>query len=133
MKRLATFLSILSLTAAGTLVAAGPASADDTVCRGTISKRTIDGDLIVPKGATCAVNSLTVKGNVQVKDGATFRSYHSTVEGNVQADGFKYVRYTYGWVEGDTLFYTPFTGGHEYHGVHLAQVWSDLCRFQVLP
>lgn len=101
MKRLATFLSILSLTAAGTLVAAGPASADDTVCRGTISKRTIDGDLIVPKGATCAVNSLTVKGNVQVKDGATFRSYHSTVEGNVQADGFKYVRYTYGWVEGD--------------------------------
>lgn len=38
-----------------------------------------------------------------------------------------------GWVEGDTLFYTPFTGGHEYHGVHLAQVWSDLCRFQVLP
>ncbi|MFB9066868.1 hypothetical protein [Pseudofulvimonas gallinarii] len=38
-----------------------------------------------------------------------------------------------GWVEGDTLFYTPFAGGHEYHYSHLAQVWSDLCRFQVLP
>lgn len=40
---------------------------------------------------------------------------------------------SHGWVEGDTLFYTPFAGGHEYHLSHLAQVWSNLCPFQVLP
>lgn len=38
-----------------------------------------------------------------------------------------------GWVEGDTLFYTPFVGGHEYSTAHLAQVWARLCPFQVLP
>lgn len=38
-----------------------------------------------------------------------------------------------GWVEGDTLFYTTFVGGHEYSSAHLAQVWSNLCPFQVLP
>lgn len=38
-----------------------------------------------------------------------------------------------GWVDGQTVFYTSFVGGHEYHSGHLAQVWADLCPFQVQP
>lgn len=101
MKRLTTILSVLSLTLAGTVTAAAPAAADDVTCRGKISHRTIDGDLVVPRDGDCRISSVKVKGNVEVRKGATFRGYHSTVEGNVQADGFDYVRYTYGWVEGD--------------------------------
>lgn len=39
----------------------------------------------------------------------------------------------HGWVDGQTVFYTPFVGGHEYHSGHLTQVWADLCPFQVQP
>lgn len=39
----------------------------------------------------------------------------------------------HGWVQGQTLFFTQFTGGHEFHPGHLAQVWTDLCPFQVRP
>ena len=101
MNRLATATAVLAVAAGGIVATAAPASADDRTCRGTISKQTISGDLVVPSGASCRVNSLDVKGNIKIGRGATLRSYHSSVDGNIQSQGHAYVRFTYGWVDGD--------------------------------
>lgn len=87
MNRLATATVVLAVAAGGAVATAAPASADDRTCRGTISKQTISGDLVVPSGASCRVNSLDVKGNITIGRGATLRSYHSSVDGNIQLEG----------------------------------------------
>ena len=56
MKRLVTAASVVALAGAGLVAAGGPAAADDRRCTGRISSRTIDGNLVVPAGATCAAS-----------------------------------------------------------------------------
>lgn len=38
-----------------------------------------------------------------------------------------------GWVLGNDLWFTVFSGGHTYSATHLGQVWGHLCPFQALP
>lgn len=38
-----------------------------------------------------------------------------------------------GWVDGETLRYTEFSGGHTYSQAQLAATWAFLCPFQRLP
>ncbi len=38
-----------------------------------------------------------------------------------------------GWVDGTNLWFTTFSGGHTYASAQLAQIWTNLCPFQVLP
>ena len=38
-----------------------------------------------------------------------------------------------GWVNGQTLFWTMFNGGHTYSTVDLQQVWTNLCPNAVVP
>ena len=38
-----------------------------------------------------------------------------------------------GWITGQTLFWTAFTGGHTYSTADLQQVWTNLCPNAVVP
>lgn len=83
--------------AATTLFATAPAAlAADTPCAGTLGGNTypatvtnINGNVVVPDGASCTIYFVNVSGNVQVGRGATLvvNGYNepSTIAGNVQA------------------------------------------------
>lgn len=91
MKRILTLLLALPLALASVLVVSAPAHADDRKCRGTIYARYIDGNVIVPKGATCHLKGTRVDGNVEVKRGARLFARGIRVNGNVQATRAKRV------------------------------------------
>ena len=38
-----------------------------------------------------------------------------------------------GWVAGQNLFYTLFSGGHSYTSSNLGQIWTNICPFAVVP
>ena len=38
-----------------------------------------------------------------------------------------------GWVNGQTLFYTLFSGGHSYTSTNLGDIWGNICPFAVVP
>lgn len=63
------------------------AHADDLTCRGTISNRSWDGDIVVPSGATCTLNDVRVDGNVKSYARSTVTINRGTVSGNVQSEG----------------------------------------------
>jgi hypothetical protein len=84
MKSLAT----IALGLAIIFVAMPPARADNRSCTGPLSG-VINGNVVVPNGATCELNSATVNGNVLVGAGASlsvgvFGSV--TISGNLTAD-----------------------------------------------
>jgi hypothetical protein len=83
-KQLATVVGVLCF--AIPLAGAPEASADDTICTGSLGAITVD-DLVVPDGATCTLNGTQVDGNVVVKTGATLRAQYIDVNGNIDADG----------------------------------------------
>lgn len=85
MKRILAALLALPLALASVLVLAAPAQADDRRCRGTIYARYIDGNVIVPAGATCYLKGTRVDGNVEVRRGARLFARGIRVNGNVQA------------------------------------------------
>jgi hypothetical protein len=62
---------------------AAPVQADRS-CSGTLKDTTIDGNVQVPRGATCIMYGVRVKGDIQVAHGGTIRFSSGTVEGNVQ-------------------------------------------------
>jgi cytoskeletal protein CcmA (bactofilin family) len=72
------------------LLPAGPALAEERVCRGTIGARTVD-NLRVPQGASCTLNGTYVKGTVKVERDATLRALDVHVVGNVQAENARRV------------------------------------------
>jgi hypothetical protein len=72
------------------LVAAPPASAEETKCRGTIGARTLD-NVLVPQGATCTLNGTKVKGTVKVGRNAVLIATDVHVVGNVQGENAKNV------------------------------------------
>jgi cytoskeletal protein CcmA (bactofilin family) len=72
------------------LLPAGPAQAEERVCRGTIGARTVD-NLRVPQGATCTLNGTYVKGTIKVQRAATLKAYDIRVVGNIQAENARNV------------------------------------------
>jgi hypothetical protein len=78
-------LAVLAVSLAGA-VTAGPASAEERTCRGTIGAVTVD-NLRVPQGATCILRGTRVKGTVKVGRRATLHATSLRVVGNVQAEG----------------------------------------------
>ena len=86
-----TILAALPLALAGALLVAAPAQADDRICRGTIGARAIDGNVVVPKGASCTLLGTRVDGNVLVKGNATLVARGAKVDGNIQADNHRRV------------------------------------------
>jgi hypothetical protein len=77
----AVLAALLCLTGAGGALAAispANASAGTTTCTGTISSGvdnqslTIEGDVVVPAGATCLLLNIKIDGNLTVDAGATF-------------------------------------------------------------
>lgn len=83
MKRL---LLALPLALAGTLLVSSPAQADDRRCTRSIGAVSVDGNVIVPQGATCALRGTRVDGNVLVKRGAKVIARGVKVNGNVQGE-----------------------------------------------
>jgi hypothetical protein len=72
------------------LLPAGPALAEEPVCRGSIGAVTVD-NLRVPDGATCTLTGTYVKGTVKVERSASLRAYGIRVTGNVQAENARNV------------------------------------------
>jgi hypothetical protein len=106
-------LTALSASIVALAVAMPAAFADDRVCRGTIGKATIDGNVIVPKNATCKLNGTKVKGNVEVKSGAKLYASAVRVDGNIQSEGFQVVQVKQGsFVDGDVQLKKGRSGGN---------------------
>ena len=81
-----------ALAGSGALaLGAGTAQADEITCRGRIGSRTIDGDVNVPRGATCTLDGTRVDGNVFVRDDARAELIGARLTGNVQAEGARNV------------------------------------------
>jgi len=68
----------------------GTAFAEETTCRGTLGRVTVD-NLRVPQGASCTLNGTFVKGTVKVERDATLRASAIRVIGNVQGENAAYV------------------------------------------
>lgn len=80
-------VGLLAAAAAAAAVAAPlPAAADDLTCTGAVGAQTVDGNVLVPSGASCSLQGTTVQGNVLVGPGATLDADGVTVDGNIQDD-----------------------------------------------
>ena len=78
------------LTVAALFGGAAAARAAEHVCSGVIKGTTVNGNLVVPKDASCILDTVSVSGNIQVLQNAslTVQAYvePSTIGGNIQAD-----------------------------------------------
>lgn len=100
MKRI---LSLLPLVLAATFLAASPAAADDRRCDGAIGATHVDGNVIVPNGATCTLRGTRIDGNVFVRGNATLVARGVKVGGNIQADDHRRVLVTVRTVDDNTV------------------------------
>ena len=66
------------------------AVAEETVCRGSIGKKTLD-NVKVPQDATCKLDGTKVKGTIKVSNGARLVAVNVNVIGNVQGEGARNV------------------------------------------
>ncbi len=89
MRRSTRWATVLAVGGA-LLLPAGPASAEERVCRGTIGAVTVD-NLRVPQGASCTLNGTRVEGTVKVERNATLRADGIRVIGNVQGENARRV------------------------------------------
>jgi preprotein translocase subunit YajC len=76
----------LALILIALLMAAAPAQADDRQCTGTIGAVDVDGNVVVPSGATCTLGGTRVDDNVLVRPGAVLEAFGVSVGGNIQAE-----------------------------------------------
>ncbi|MFC5846992.1 hypothetical protein [Deinococcus petrolearius] len=84
------------------LAALPTAGAADLNCSGTVSGRTIDGDVKVRPGATCTLNNVRVNGDIEVGRGSSLTVTSSQVQGNVESeDGFARITISGSTVDGD--------------------------------
>jgi hypothetical protein len=83
-KRSRRWMTVLAV-GGGLLLSAGPASAEERVCRGTIGAVTVD-NLRVPQDATCTLNDTRVEGTIKIERDATLKALGIRVIGNVQAE-----------------------------------------------
>lgn len=91
MKILLATLTPLALAAGLTAGLSTPAHADDRRCSGTIRGASIDGDVVVPSGATCVLIGTRVDGSVKVYRNAKLVAKGVRVNGNVQAESHRRV------------------------------------------
>src|SRR5215469_14809647 len=84
----------LALSAGVALLLAGGenARAAHTNCTGSITSTTIDGDVFVPKGASCTLTDVTVDGSVLVFKRASLTVNGGTITGNVHASNCVFVK-----------------------------------------
>jgi hypothetical protein len=82
--RSARWIAVLAVGGASFLPA-GPALAEERVCRGTIGAVTVD-NLRVPQEATCTLEGTLVEGTITVQRDATLKASGIRVIGNVQAE-----------------------------------------------
>jgi hypothetical protein len=79
----------LMLAVVGFCGGVSPARAD-TSCSGLIKGATVKGNIVVPKNASCTLDTVSVTGDVLVRENAslTLQAYDepSTIGGNVLAD-----------------------------------------------
>src|ERR687895_355923 len=77
-----------ALAAAGALLAASPAQADDRRCDGLIGPETVPGGVVVPDGEVCELAGTRVIGSVRVGTGAALFAQGIALSGNldVRAD-----------------------------------------------
>ena len=83
---------IMTVVLAALLVTAAPAHAEDRRCTGTIGARSIDGNVIVPRGKTCRLNGTRVDDNVFVRANARLIARGVRVGGNIQAENHRLVK-----------------------------------------
>ncbi|RHW27454.1 hypothetical protein D0Z08_09940 [Nocardioides immobilis] len=95
-------VQVATVTAAAGLAVtvSSPAHAEERRCTGTIRTVQVDGDVVVPKGATCTLIGTRVDGSVKVYGNATLYARGVQVNGNVQADDFRRVEVTHRTVNG---------------------------------
>ena len=91
----------LAVLATTLLATTGVAHADDRICRGTISNQTIDGDIKVPRGASCVVSNSRIDGNIQSQGAASVTVRNSTIDGNIQLDKGRRISLRGNRVDGD--------------------------------
>ncbi|MGH2589599.1 MAG: hypothetical protein ACRDGW_02240 [Actinomycetota bacterium] len=89
MRRSMRWVLVLAMGGA-LLLPAGPASAEERVCRNSIGAVTVD-NLRVPQGAECTLNGTFVEGTIKVERDATLRASGVRVIGNVQAENARRV------------------------------------------
>ena len=97
--------SLVAATAAmvASVFAAPTALADDRRCTGTIGAVSIDGNVIVPAGATCTLVGTRVDGNVLVKPNARLNAKGARIGGSIQAENHRYVLVAPRIVNGDAV------------------------------
>ena len=95
-------LQVATVTAAAGLatIVSSPAHAEERRCTGTIRAVQVDGDVVVPRGATCTLIGTRVDGSVKVYGNASLYARGVKVNGNVQADNFRRVEVTHRTVDG---------------------------------
>ena len=91
MKILLASLAPLALAAGLTAGLSAPAHADDRRCTGTIRGASVDGDVVVPRGASCVLVGTRVDGSVKVYGNARLVAKGVRVNGNIQADNHRRV------------------------------------------
>lgn len=101
MKRLLAVAASAALAIGGLALAAPTASADDRTCRGSIGASHIDGNVIVPSGASCTLNGTNIEGNVEVGSNATLSANNVIVDGDIQSQGHRSVSVSNSRVEGN--------------------------------
>jgi Tannase and feruloyl esterase len=84
-----TVALVLAVAVAALFANASAARAADTACAGLLSG-IIDGNVVLPQGASCTMSDVTVRGNVQVLENASLTvdatQQPTTIDGNVQAN-----------------------------------------------
>ena len=84
-----TFIAGVAVAAA-LLVSSQVAFAASIQCTGFMIG-TLDGDIVVPEGATCVLDIVSVSGNVTVQSGGSLQidatSLNSTIRGNIKGHG----------------------------------------------
>src|SRR5699024_7658471 len=90
MKKKLTGVVIGGMMLAGLGVIAPAQAALTTHCVGEAADVTVPGDLVVPRGESCALSGVTVDGDVRVSPGADLVADGLTVDGRiaVQADAY---------------------------------------------
>lgn len=101
MKRLLAVTASAALAIGGLALAAPTASADDRTCRGSIGATHVDGNVIVPSGASCTLSGTSIDGNVELGSNATLSANNVTVGGNIQSQGHRSVAVSNSRVEGN--------------------------------
>ena len=97
---------ILAGAALGVAMAAAPASAQaangNISCTTYIGSTVITGNVTVPAGASCYLDSDTVEGSVSVHHGATFEALGAQLQGNLYAKDANTVYIYFSEVDGNS-------------------------------